>query len=289
MSKKVIFDPVLFEKLFRKSQEYARASKKNKPIAKKWFLIAKNDIEITQLLYQNRFYAGATYHLQQAFEKLVKGYYILSGREDPNKTKSHYYNVERLKKEIKDEYINTFLRLSESISYKRVDLESAEKTLSFLEKSEDDIRLVKREELQKIFDLIKKLESILTDVKTVEKTEAKLQERRFIRGLKHLIFKITHFRVRDSQVREAVKKEQVTLYLKSAATNIKLQLIALFTFLHFNSPRYPYDDKTKVTFFDYKEDLGIVESIPKLIVLFNEIYDSFELNKEELGNDHPIP
>ena len=281
MPKKYSFDPDLFEKLFRKSLEYAKTAKKNKSIAKKWFLIAKNDIEITQLLYQNEFYAGATYHLQQAFEKLVKGYYILSGREDPNKTKSHYYNIERLKKEIRDEYVNTFLKLSESISQERIDLESAEKTLSFLKKTEDEIRLVKREELQKIFDLIKKLENILTDIKTVEKTEAKLQERRFIKGLRHLIFQITHFRIRDSQVREAVKKEQVIIYLKSASISIKLQLIALFTFLHFNSPRYPYDDKTKVTFFDYKEDLGIVQSIPELIVLFNEIYDSFELDEEE--------
>ena len=281
MSKKAIFDQVLFEKLFRKSQEYAKASKKNRLIAKKWLLIAKNDIEIVQLLYDNKFYAGATYHLQQAFEKLVKGYYILSGREDPDKIKLHTYNVDKLKKEIKDEYINTFLKLSKSISDKTVNLESAEKTLSFLEKTEDQIRLVKDKKLNTILELINKLESVLTSVDTIEKTEAKLQEKKFINGLKHLILKITHFRVRESQIKEAVKKEQVIVYLKSASINIKLQLTSLFTYLHSNSPRYPYDNKTNVTFFDYNKDLGIVKKIPSFITIFNEIYDSFELDREE--------
>ena len=97
MSKKAKFDPVLFENLFRKSQEYAKASKKNKPIAQKWFTIANDDITITKILFEKEHYAGSVYHLQQAFEKLIKGYYILSGRENPEKVGSHLYITKKLK------------------------------------------------------------------------------------------------------------------------------------------------------------------------------------------------
>lgn len=291
MPKKAKFDPVLFEKLFRKSQEYAKASKKNKPIAEKWFTIANDDINITKILYKNKHFAGSVYHLQQAFEKLIKGYYILSGRENPEKVGSHLYVTKKLKSEIKDEYINTFLELSKSVNDNEVKLDSAEQALNIFDKSEDEIRLLDKQNLLKILELIKKLESVLMNIETIQKTEEKLQEKNFIRMVKHLILKITTFRVRESDVKEAIRKEQVVFYLKSAVISIKLQMISLFTFLHFNSPRYPYDNKknnaTKVTYFDYKKDLGIVSLIPEMITIFDEIYQDMILEVNENSKNKP--
>ena len=273
MPRKATFDPVLFEKLFRKSQEYAKESKKNIDITEKWFIIAKNDIEISELLFKKKHFAGAIYHLQQAFEKLIKGYYILSGRIRPEDAKSHFFVLKKLQSEIKDEYINTFLELTKSIKDNKINLDSADTALNNIEKSEDEIRLMNKENLNTILNLISKIESVIISVDMVEKAEEKLQEKSFIKMLKHLIFQITTYRVREKDVKEAIKKEQVIFYLKSAVISIKLQLICLFTFLHFNSPRYPTDPKTNVSFFDYQKNLGIVSILPDLIKIFNEIYE----------------
>ena len=79
---------------------------------------------VSKLLLENKHYAASVYHLQQAFEKLTKCYFILSGRMEPEQAKSHQFVLNRLRKEIKDDYVNNFLELSKSINAKSVDVSS---------------------------------------------------------------------------------------------------------------------------------------------------------------------
>ena len=105
---KKYLDPILFEKWLRKSEQYAKVSKENQEIAKKFLIIAENDIQISKLLYENSHFAGAMYHLQQAFEKITKGYYIYTGRYTPEQVMGHRFILSSLKKEIVGEDLKNF-------------------------------------------------------------------------------------------------------------------------------------------------------------------------------------
>ena len=86
MSKKD-FSPELFKRALRKSRQYNKASDRNKPIAREWFQIANDDIQVSKLLIKNKHYAASVYHLQQVFEKITKSYHILFGRMEPEQAK----------------------------------------------------------------------------------------------------------------------------------------------------------------------------------------------------------
>lgn len=271
MSRENEFNPVLFEKILRSSKQYAKASERNKPIAKEWFNIAKDDISVSKLLLENKHYAASVYHLQQAFEKLSKCYFILSGRMTPEQVNGHKFVLNRLKKEINDEYINTFLELSKSISAKPVDISSGEKSLKVIEKTEDELRLIKYTDIEKIISKITDIETKLLNDRFIKDTEKKLKKRKFRKGLRHIIFKITNFRTSYSQVDELIDTKQVKLYLMSSVIGIKLNFLSLITYVHFNTPRYPSDRYSNVTYSDYTDSLGIVKGTTSFIEIFNNI------------------
>lgn len=273
MGKKKYFDPVIFERVYRKAKQFKKEAEKNQQFAEKWLIIAKEDIDIAELLHENGHFAGAVYHLQQAFEKLTKGYYILSGRLSPDQAKSHHFVLKRLKKQIKEEFVNDFLDLSKSIDDNKFDLESANTSLSIIDKTEDELRKIDHEQIWKIFILIDNIARNINSEEIINKTEKKLNEKKTLKSLRHVIQTITHFRIRIGQIKKEFDRDLIVSYIQGGVIGIKLHFLSLLTFLHFNSPRYPYDNHTEVTFFDYNEDLGIVNKIPDFIVRFNEIYD----------------
>jgi HEPN domain-containing protein len=282
MSKRIYFDNVLFEKFIRQGQQYAKTSKENKPLAEKWLTIAQDDIQITKLLFANNHYAGATYHLQQAFEKLTKGYYMLTGRLEPEQASGHFFVLKKLKSEIKDEHLKNFIKLSNSATKHNFDFQSVEKSMKLFEQPEDEIRLMNKSDIDAILAFLKKVESMLTSSETVNSLDKKVHEKKVITGLKSLIIQITRFRTSLSQVRSVVKREQVVKFLDGAVISTKLLLISLLTFLHYNTPRYPYDKGSKVTYFNYDTNLGIVSVIPDLIVIFEDLL--FKIRLEYIGN-----
>ncbi len=269
--KKYYLDQILVEQILRKSEERAKASKRNKEVSEKWFTIAENDIKMTEMLYKSGYYAGAVYHLQQAFEKIAKGYYILIGRLEPEEAAGHTFILERLKKEIHEEDIQNITQLMSSINEKKFDLKESETTLNILEKNEDDLRIMKEQEIKSIFDFFKVGEENLKSKESMEKLNIKIHERRILRFLKYLILKITHFRIRDSEIKAFIEQAKLESYIDDILISMRLNYFSLVTFLHFNTPRYPFIKKSKINFFDYNQNLGIVKTLPELIKEFEKI------------------
>ncbi len=271
MSSKNRFNPILFERILRLARLYVKASERNKPIAKEWFSVAKDDIQISKLLIDNQHYAASIYHLQQAFEKLSKCYFILSGRMEPEQARDHKFILNRLKKEIKDEYINNFLELSNSINETSINLSAGEHSLEVIEKNEDELRQITSLEIEKIINLMNDIEIKLLNSHFIKALEKKLKRRDFLRGIRHVIFKITHFRTSYSQVEEATDTNQVKLYIMGSVISIKLLFLSLITYVHSNSPRYPSVKDSTLTYSKYNNSLGIVEKTNLLINNFNII------------------
>lgn len=276
MSHKKELNPVLFERFLRKSIEYAKVSEKNKPIARQWFNVANDDISVSKLLIDNKHFAASVYHLQQAFEKLSKCYFILSGRMGPDQARSHQFIIHRLKDEIRDEYINNFLKLSKSVNETSVEVSSAEKSLEIIEKTEDELRQIKCSDIEQILNLINNIETKLLESRFIKAIEKKIKERKFQKGLRHIIFKTTRFRTSYSQVKEFTDTKQVRSCLMSSVINIKLLFLSLMTYVHFNTPRYPSIKDSEVTYSSYTESLGIVKEINLFIDIFNNISSYIE-------------
>ena len=276
----IIKEPEPFERLLERSERSKEASEKNKPIAKEWFDIAQDDIQVSHLLMKNKYFAASVYHLQQAFEKLTKCYFILSGME-PEQARDHRFILKRLKSEIKDKYIQDFLDLSKGADSPKVSLDDFGKVLEVIEKSEDGLRRINAGEIRNIFTILNNLEKKILNKHLVESIQEKLKQKKFLKRLKHLIFQITRFRTSDSQVGSLTNAKQVEVILSSNVIGIKLNLLSMITYAHFNTPRYPSIKDSGVTFKTYTSELGIVEGLSLFIEEFKHIAKGIGLEFSE--------
>ena len=62
---------------------------KSKKLAKHYYKISLEDLQVSSLLYENSYYPAALFHLQQATEKLLKSYGHKFNLIDPNKKEFH--------------------------------------------------------------------------------------------------------------------------------------------------------------------------------------------------------
>ncbi|MBS3087302.1 HEPN domain-containing protein [Candidatus Pacearchaeota archaeon] len=267
---------LLLEKLMTNMNSYAKLSEQNLEIGKKWLIIAKDDSQISRLLYKNKHYAGAAYHLQQAFEKLTKGYYILTGKKTPEEARDHQFVLNALKGEIKGDFVKDFVKLSGFLNNREFSLVPVENLLQNIEKSEDDLRKISRGEINKILEFILINENNILSKEIIKKVESKLKEKRRRGWIKQLLIKFTKSRIRDSDLELALSPEAISNQAYFMTLSVRLHLLSLLTFLHFNTPRYPYDKKSEVNFFDYTTRLGIVKSINKFLKIFDKIISTFE-------------
>ncbi len=269
-------DPELFERVLKRIRQFSQASDKNKPIARDWFDIARDDIKITELLIQKKHYAAAAYHLQQGFEKITKCYYILSGTMDPEQARDHKFVLKGLKKTLKEEYIDNILELSKLNTCNKVNLEESKNTLDTINKSEEQWRVIKEKEIKRIIDLIGAIEERFLNHHFIKSIEKKVRNKKNLKGIRHLILKITHFRTSYSQVKQWTDNRQIKQYIRGMIISIKLQFLSIITCVHYNTPRYPTIKNSNVNYKAYSENLGVINKIDEFIRIFYEVSDSIE-------------
>ena len=280
----IIRDPKPFERLLKQSEQYEEASKRNKPIAKEWFDVAQDDIQVSHLLMKNKHFAASVYHLQQAFEKLTKCYFILSGRMEPEEARDHRFILKRLKREIKEGYNQDFLDLSKWADGPKVNLDNLGGILEIIKKSEDGLRRINKGEIRKIFAILNNLEKKLLNKHLVESIQKKLKQKKLLKPLKDFISQMTPFRISHSQVKFFTDTKQVEVIFSHIVIGIKLNLLSMITYAHFNTPRYP-SIKGGVTFKAYTSELGIVEELSLFVEEFKLIAKSIG---SQFAEDSPL-
>ncbi len=274
--KKSKIDPVLFERIIQKIEKYAKVSKENKDIVEKWIIIAENDFKVAKILYRKKYYSFSVYHLQQAFEKLTKSYYIFTGRLDLKEAVGHDFILKRLQKEIINQDMQDIIKLSSSMNERELTLNEPENSLKIINSSEDEIRNLNDKEIRAILEFINRLENKIKSKESIESIEKKIREKGFFNILKSLILKITHFRVRNYQIRKIIEEQTLLDYLNDILISIKLHYLSLITFLHCNCPRYPSIKDSKLNFFSYNGELGIVTCSPALFDAFEDILSNLK-------------
>ncbi len=273
---------VSFEKFMQKINQYAKVSIENKKIADKWYAIAQNDIEISEILLEKEYYAGGIYHIEQAFEKITKGFYIDSGRMSPEEARGHEFIINRLKKEVtKIDDINELFELVNSLNNKEFSTNGFEEKLEIIKKNEDELRNMKDHEILGLIEFIEGLEKKLKTEDSIKKIDKKIRKRKSMNFLKQVLNRLTKFRIRNSQIKEAIDKKNINQYIDNMFLGMKLHLISLITFPHWNTPRYP-DCKphTDMNFFDYDGNMGIVKSSDKVIEIFKNIMKTTQVDEK---------
>ena len=232
-------------------------------ISKKWLEIAKDDLEITELLYTTKHYAASIYHTQQCYEKLSKSYFIISGYATPTQVHGHYYTTQNIEKIIKSEAFDSISGLASIINDKnlKVDLTPLEE----YKKNDVILRKIPEDVVIKIIENLEKIEDHVTQEKFIQKITTDLNTRQKINSIKHLIFYITRFRISIPKVKEQMNYNEVKKSIKKIITALKLLLICLIVQVHYNNPRYPNTNENDTTYFSYNQDHGLVKTLPRII------------------------
>jgi len=156
--------------------------------------------------------------------------------------------------------------------------------LDAINKEEDEFRRLNADSIKVILNLISKLEEKLLNPHFIKSVEKKIKRRKFRSNLRHLLFMITRFRISYKQVDDMCSEYNVRNYVYFSLVSIKLMLLGLITFLHFNTPRYPYDKYSNVSFFDYTPDMGIIKSFDLIYKQGNVILDFLYKEIRETNN-----
>ncbi len=278
-------DYVNFEKLMQKINQYAKVSQENKEIAKKWLIVAKQDIDISQILFEMGFIAGSVYHLEQAYEKLLKSFYLFSGKETSETIFGHDFVVRVLKRETSSrDDLDLILDLINSLEDKKHSLEDSKKGLEKLTQDEKGLGKISREEINFLLNLIDTLDKALKSKDSLKKLTKKIGDRKTKRNIKQFLLHLIGRGIRKIPLEEYTKEDYLKDKIDYILVGMKLYILSLITFPHWNAPRYPMKI-SEVDFFSYNKHLGIVNCIEVLIKEFEKIVVIIE-KEEGVKNDN---
>jgi HEPN domain-containing protein len=270
---------IILEDLVRRIQKQADANKIFKKDGEEWFAIAKDDFDVCKVLTEKKHYAGAVYHLQQCYEKLSKSFFILTGTTNPSVVSGHDFEQRRIKEIFKEDWAIASMSLYEFINEKK--LEVKEGLMDTISSEEDKIRAASKSEIEKIFSYFKEIENKFYDEKFLDKTEKELKaKRKTLKQIRHYVHLLTRRRIRYSEIVEIITKDRIKKECKNIIMSLKLMLLCILLFPHYNVPRYPKGKKTEINYFSYKSGLGIVDSLDMFITHTEEILRDFEIQFE---------
>ena len=249
-----------------------RINEKDKEIGGAWFVVAKDDFEVMKLLYENKHYAASCYHMQQCYEKLSKSMMILNGASKPDSVWGHEFASAKIKSLLMSEVYTHVSNLAAIIG---VTFEVDISKLEILKKNENEIRKMNKGEIAFVINQIKKIEDTCLSKEFIKKVTESLNVKSKITLIKHIVFQLTHFRVRESQIREKTTEESVTKIIKQMMFSLKLLFICLMLQSHSNTPRYPAQ-QDEPNFFSYVEGFGAVDFMNTYIEITGQLIADFE-------------
>jgi HEPN domain-containing protein len=259
MSNPSSIDPTRVPSLFNELQNAMESKMRNKKyqtLAKEYLEIAKRDIEASKLLYEHQRYAQATFYLQQATEKTVKGVMLASGLTTPERARAVEHDATKLFSDlaVREPTKKMFGKLDEVLmanipNYTRANVKAV---LHATGKGFDaDLAKLSSENITKLVKLFEGLENVL-----------KFQGDRNI----PLILAKKLYSVLN-------KKE---LQIEKLLVLPKLMILSRIICPHEASSRYP-NDENGLKSQDYdNQTVGIVSCIPTLIQEIEKIQQYFK-------------
>lgn len=121
--------------------------------ALEWFERGDHNIATAKMLYDNKWYTDTiTYHIQQAIEMYLKGFFVLQGKNPP---KIHDLDILLSQAARYDEHLNIFLELCEKAT--RYYIEDRYPPGPLVQYSYSEIK----KDMEEAFELIRKIREII--------------------------------------------------------------------------------------------------------------------------------
>lgn len=234
-------------------------------LAKKYIIEAQRDLRRANLLYKDNDYPGAIYHLQQSVEKLHKaaGHGIFRLGDGFEKQASHDSH-QVFGKIFEEEWVKSTLTLMHDVN-PQINLPTTE----FDKISKDRLKIAKekKEEIEKLLDIIDFIETMFDKEETREK-------------LALLSILENSEETQDLNSDEGGQKIRNDLPQKLGifvTAIIRLFILGAITFPHEAYTRYPDGEMTPD---DYTPELGIVQVLPRILI---KQEDTIKIIEEILG------
>jgi len=215
-------------------------------MAKEWLKLAKDDLETSKLLYDNKHYRNSIFLLQQSVEKTVKADYTAFSlipkkqiRKIGHKTPLAFVNL------LKQEWVGPFLALVNK-QYSSSLNKNIEILENLINNKDDEMALMNEEEISKFLSLC----NIYDD------------DTQFMNFLSYY----------NSSEKQIIT-DRINMGLACLSSLITLSIISLITYPHITYTRYP-DGKIKPEI--YNENLGIVKKSKEIFELVDKTIYNLE-------------
>jgi hypothetical protein len=245
----------------------------HRQVAKNWFEIAKVDLDAAQILYNKSMIPFTIYHLQQAYEKMSKAFFILNGNVKGEDVYGHDFSSRLVRSCLENQIWPIISKIPEFDP--KFEIEKKKE----IWKQFNNKQIIRTFEYSKINELIKiflEYDNIIRSNKFLEKIYKEVNCPQKLRALKHIIFKITRFRVRTQDVKDKTTRDEIEKGLFRLSLSTRVIVFSVLFQYHSNTSRYPNDKKSDMNYFSYTNELGIVKFIPEALELTTKIINDFD-------------
>jgi hypothetical protein len=261
-------------------------------LSKTFLQIASTDLETTEILYENKIYNTAIFHLQQAVEKTTKAYALASFTLSKRETRRVGHDtplvfIKLIERKWVKYLVNPLIRQFPHFRISDQDILEI-KTLMRQKGEKKKLALLKEEQIKGWLELIKKIISTLTSSET---------KRRISKVLDYLRVEAEELKESDdtneSQIGYEIEKQLTDLekgvesFLLLGSYILTIYFLSIITYPHSTFTRYPSE---KLDPSMYKSGLGIVDCLPNIIPLLNECIKELTtfFEKNELSNHNSV-
>lgn len=262
----------IFQYVFQYFQRY-NIDDETKKLADDLLRIAKEDLEVCELLYNNEKYPYAIEKLHQSVEKASKAYALYFGNFSKKEIRKISHNSVDAFVMLLDKmggYTDIVKNMYPDIKTDTSDLKSLIKD----DKKRMELAKADYKTFEVIFTMFEDIKDSLTeklsDILTIIE-DFSLQDL-LKESLQDCVENISEY-VDGKDNQEIINQfsgiDGIKSYILNSLDFIMLYTIAGFTFPHFQYIRYPDGDMKP---FDYTKELGIVKATPELITHLKRIY-----------------
>jgi hypothetical protein len=231
---------------------------------KRLFENAKRDFEASKILARNGTYPLSVYHLQQCIEKMTKAYGLFSGyikREElyikKNKSIGHI-SPKTFVFMLQNKELQKKILIVYKCSGRSVELDSNIKRFSKLIKNQYKLANTKKSEIKALLDWFKLIHRRVR----IDKREALFKSRKFKMSLTNRSKKYlpeSEINKLDNMLNRV--PEEFLRNMDIPFNFLFLWFLSVITYPHFIWTRYPKEVKKQLDPSDYKQGLGIVDSL----------------------------
>ena len=252
--------------------------------AKKFTEFAENDINSAKILYTNKIYPTAIYHLQQSVEKLVKAYMIYYSILNHKNLKSVSHDSPKAFLKLIEKFepaLNPVLSIAEKFHSPNLNIQKISKTdihtfEKLINKSKKQIVKMEPDKIKNMIIVADEISNILNKQINYDDIKCKMLE--FLSNFKAELCDIEDsVEINDKNIEAidiietSIEDFEIGSFKDLYSYLPTLYILSVITYPHATFSRYPNE-------FEYTETLGIVQCFYEITTLLDKTIELWKTN-----------